>query len=30
MVGFAHTRFFVHHTVLFDGVESEMDHGVGI
>ena len=29
MVGFAHTRFLVRHTVVFDGVISEIDHSVG-
>ncbi len=28
MVGFAHTRFLIRHTVLFDSVKSEMNHGV--
>ena len=30
MVGFAHTRFLVRHTVVFDGVISEIDHGFEI
>ena len=30
MVGFAHTRFLVHHTFLSDGVICEIDHRVGI
>ncbi len=29
MVGFAHTRFLVRHTVVFDGVISWINHGVG-
>ena len=30
MVGFAHTRFLVHHTFLSDGVICEIDHRVEI
>ena len=29
MEGSALTRFLVHHTVLFDGIKSEIDHSVG-